>query len=204
MTLKVTRAIYAVIRRCRDLPHWTTPQRSAARYVLTGSGLRLLIEADQPAWRVEDGEMRVSNVQTGTFSRPLGSTIGQHRHRPDLRVRTPQRPRRLWTPSAGLVEITARASADPTCMLGLWLGQRPGQHHHPGGSGVPPQPACDHVLRRIHRHHLQAHSHDNGVRQHPRTSAHREGSALQGQAHTWISGLARSRPGRAGHGAHPR
>jgi hypothetical protein len=48
------------------LPHWTTPERSAARYELRPGLLRLRIDADQPAWRVEDGEMRVSNIQTGT------------------------------------------------------------------------------------------------------------------------------------------
>jgi hypothetical protein len=103
------------------LPHWTTAERSAARYVLGGDGLRLLIEADQPAWRPEDGRMRVSNVQTGSFSGPRGSSIGQHRHRPDLRVRSPQPTRRLWTPSSGLVEARMRASADPGCLLAVWL-----------------------------------------------------------------------------------
>lgn len=103
------------------LPHWTTAERSAARYVLDGDGLRLLIEADQPAWRPEDGQMRVSNVQTGSFSGGHGSGIGQHRHRPDLLVRSPQPTRRLWTPSSGLVEATMRASPDPTCMLAIWL-----------------------------------------------------------------------------------
>ncbi len=85
------------------------------------SGLRLLIDADQPAWRPEDGELRVSNIQTGSFSGRLGSQVGQHRHRPDLRVRSPQPTRRLWTPSAGLVEATVCASGDPTCMLAIWL-----------------------------------------------------------------------------------
>jgi Glycosyl hydrolases family 16 len=103
------------------LPHWTTPERSAARYRLDGDGLRLLIEADQPAWRPEDGPMRVSNLQTGSFSGPAGSTAGQHRHRSDLWVRTPQPTRRLWTPSSGLVEASMCASADPTCMLAIWL-----------------------------------------------------------------------------------
>ena len=103
------------------LPHWTTPDRSAARYVLDGDGLRLLIEAGQPAWRPEDGAMRVSNLQTGSFSGPRDSRIGQHRHRQDLVVRSPQPTRRLWTPSEGLVEATMRASGDPTCMLALWL-----------------------------------------------------------------------------------
>lgn len=103
------------------LPHWTTPERSAARYELRPGLLRLRIDADQPAWRVEDGEMRVSNIQTGTFCGPPGSPVGQHRHRPDLAVRTPQATRRLYTPSSGLVEAVLRASPDPTCMLAFWL-----------------------------------------------------------------------------------
>lgn len=80
------------------LPHWTTSERSAARYELESGVLRLRIDADQPAWRIEDGELRVSNIQTGTFAGPAGSPIGQHRHRPDLAVRTPQATRRLYTP----------------------------------------------------------------------------------------------------------
>jgi len=103
------------------LPHWTVPERSAARYALRPDGLRLRIDADQPAWRVEDGEMRVSNLQTGTFSGPAGSPVGQHRHRADLAVVTPQPSRRLYTPSAGLAEAELRASDDATCMLAFWL-----------------------------------------------------------------------------------
>lgn len=103
------------------LPHWTTPARSAARYELRPGLLRLRIDADQPAWRVDDGELRVSNIQTGTFSGPPGSPIGQHRHRADLAVRTAQSTRRLYTPSNGLIEAVLRASPDPTCMLAFWL-----------------------------------------------------------------------------------
>jgi Glycosyl hydrolases family 16 len=96
------------------LPHWTTPERSAARYDLRPGALRLRIDADQPAWRVEDGEMRVSNLQTGTLD-------GQHRHRPDMEVATPQPARRLYTPSSGRAEAELRATADPTCMTAFWL-----------------------------------------------------------------------------------
>jgi ribosomal protein S18 acetylase RimI-like enzyme len=103
------------------LPQWTTPERSAARYELAPGVLRLRIEADQPAWRLEDGELRVSNLQTGTFSGPAGSAIGQHRHRDDLVVETAQAERRLYTPSEGLVEAVLRAGPDPTCMLAFWL-----------------------------------------------------------------------------------
>jgi hypothetical protein len=65
--------------------------------------------------------MRVSNIQTGTFSGPVGSPIGQHRHRPDLTVRTAQPRRALYTPAEGLVEAVVRASSDPTCMVAFWL-----------------------------------------------------------------------------------
>jgi len=103
------------------LPHWTTPDRSAARYAITDDGLELRIDHDQRIWRTEDGEFRVSNVQTGDFSGPLGSTVGQHRVGRDLVVRTPRSTQNLWTPRAGAVEVLASASADPTCMLGIWL-----------------------------------------------------------------------------------
>lgn len=103
------------------LPHWTTSERAAARYAVGADGLRLRIDADQPAWLPEDGGMRVSNLQTGTFSGPVGSSVGQMAHRDGLVVRTAVPTRRLWTPSAGLVEATVRATDDPTCMLAVWL-----------------------------------------------------------------------------------
>ena len=103
------------------LPQWTTPDRSAARYDLEPGLLRLRIDADQPAWRVEDGELRVSNLQTGTLSGPLGSPVGADRHAPDVVVRTPQPTRALYTPSSGLAEAVLRAHPDPTCMLAFWL-----------------------------------------------------------------------------------
>jgi hypothetical protein len=103
------------------LPEWTTPERSAARFDLEPGLLRLRIDADQPAWMPEEGELRVSNIQTGTFSGPAGTHVGQSRHRPDLVVRTPQPLRRLYTPVHGVAEVELRATADPTCMAAFWL-----------------------------------------------------------------------------------
>ena len=103
------------------LPQWTTPDRSAARYDLLPGLLRLRIDADQPAWRPGDGELRVSNLQTGSFSGEVGSDRGTHRHRPDLRVLTAVPTLRLHTPSSGLVEARLRVTPDPTCMLAVWL-----------------------------------------------------------------------------------
>jgi hypothetical protein len=110
------------------LPHWTTPDRSRARYDFVpgsgsdgASGLRLRIDADQPAWLDHSDGMRVSNIQTGSFSGARGSARGIHRSDPTLVVRTPVATERLWTPSAGRVDVTLRANADPTCMVAVWL-----------------------------------------------------------------------------------
>ncbi|MEL4320311.1 glycoside hydrolase family 16 protein [Leifsonia sp. YIM 134122] len=105
------------------LPHWTTPERSRARYEMTGaSGLRLLIEHDQLDWREEDAPLRVSNLQTGVFSGPVGSERGTHRHRPDgLQVRAETPERMLWAPASGHIDITVSASLNDGCMLAAWL-----------------------------------------------------------------------------------
>jgi len=104
------------------LPHWTTPDRSLARYDMRElSGLRLRIDEDQPDWRVEDAPLRVSNIQTGTFSGPVGSERGTHRHRSGLTVRTVTPERLLWAPSSGRVDVTVSASVDEGCMLAAWL-----------------------------------------------------------------------------------
>ena len=116
------------------LPHWTTPERSRARYALTDDGLQLRIDADQLDWRPEDAPLRVSNIQTATFSGPLGSTRGTHRHRSDgLTVRTVTPTRLLWAPPAGQVDVTVTASLDRRCMLAVWLVGT--EHEDPRDSG---------------------------------------------------------------------
>ena len=62
------------------LPQWSSRERAAARYRLGDGRLTLLVEPDQPPWCPElDGEVQVSSLQTGLFSGPLGSALGQHR-----------------------------------------------------------------------------------------------------------------------------
>ena len=104
------------------LAHWSSRERSAARYELGGGCLRLLIEADQEPWCPElDGEVRVSSLQTGQFSGALGSAAGQHRFSPNAVVREEQAPARLYTPLYGRIELRARATDDPDAMVALWL-----------------------------------------------------------------------------------
>ncbi|MEV7797726.1 hypothetical protein AB0O14_01420 [Microbacterium foliorum] len=104
------------------LPHWTLPERSEARFAFVEGGLELRIEHDQLDWRPEDAPLRVSNLQTATYSGPVGSTAGTHRHRDDglvVETHTPQR--LLFTPRRGRIDLTVAASADEGCMLAAWL-----------------------------------------------------------------------------------
>jgi Glycosyl hydrolases family 16 len=104
------------------LPHWSTRERSAARYEIRDGCLRLLIEEDQEPWCPElDGDVRVSSLQTGLFAGPLGSPIGQHRFNPQAVVREEQPNLRLYTPRYGRIELRAKALADPRSMVALWL-----------------------------------------------------------------------------------
>jgi hypothetical protein len=111
------------------LPHWSSREAAAARYTVGGGSLRLRIDAEQQPWAPEwDGHLRVSSLQTGLFAGPVGSGVGQHRFREDLRVREAQEPSTLYAPQYGLFELRARALDDPANMVALWmigLGDRP-------------------------------------------------------------------------------
>lgn len=104
------------------LPQWSSRQASAARYELSGGQLHLLIEEDQQPWCPEfDGPTRVSSLQTGVFSGPVGSAVGQHRFHPEAVVREAQEPLSFYTPRYGVVVLRARFPDDPRCMAALWM-----------------------------------------------------------------------------------
>lgn len=104
------------------LPHWSSREQSRARYSVEDNRLLLRVDPDQPPWCPEfDGGLRVSNLQTGVFSGPVGSDVGQHRFRPEVRVREAQPESRLYTPQFGLFEIRARAVAHRLGMVAFWM-----------------------------------------------------------------------------------
>ena len=104
------------------LPQWSSRERAAARYTVGGGDLRLRIDADQQAWCPEwDGEMRVSSLQTGVFSGPVGSPLGQQRFNPEAVVREAQAPQQLYLQHHGRIETRFRALADPRTMVALWM-----------------------------------------------------------------------------------
>ena len=60
------------------LPQWSSRAASAATYAVRDSCLHLTIPADQGLWCPDEHDpLRVSGVQSGVFSGPVGSTVGQ-------------------------------------------------------------------------------------------------------------------------------
>lgn len=104
------------------LPHWGSRAATRARFDVGGGELRLRIDADQPPWNPDkDGGIRVSALQTGQFSGPVGSRIGQLQFTDALVVQEAPPVEALYTPTFGLVEVCLRAIADPSNMVGLWM-----------------------------------------------------------------------------------
>lgn len=104
------------------LPQWSSRERSAARFELSDGMLHLLIEEDQEPWCPDlDGQIRVSSLQSGVFSGPVDSAIGQHRFNPAARVCEVQENRQLYTPHFGVFALRARALDDPQCLVTLWM-----------------------------------------------------------------------------------
>ncbi len=104
------------------LPQWSNKKLSSAHYSLSGHNLRLHIEVDQPAWCPEyDGKVRVSSLQTGCFSGPVGSGIGQHKFNPKLVVTEAQATLRHYTPQYGYFESRLKAVPIAGYMVALWM-----------------------------------------------------------------------------------
>lgn len=104
------------------LPHWSSRSATVARYRIGDGNLRLRIDEAHAPWCPEwDGDVRVSSLQTGQFSGPLGSTVGQLQFDDGLQVREEQTEQRLYTPQYGVIETRFQAIADPRCMVALWM-----------------------------------------------------------------------------------
>jgi hypothetical protein len=104
------------------LPHWSTLEATRPTYSIQNSVLRLGIAEGQKPWCPRlDGEVRVSNLQTGHFSGPVGSSLGQHHFREGLIVREAVAPSRLFVDRYFCLEMRARAVLGPTHLAALWL-----------------------------------------------------------------------------------
>lgn len=106
------------------LPAWSSRAASAASYQLGDGGLVLDLPIDHPVWCAGDHEppIRVSGLQSGSFSGPVGSTVGQQPFRAGQVVREEQprfEGRLLGAPAE--VAIRCRMTLSPRSMASLWL-----------------------------------------------------------------------------------
>jgi hypothetical protein len=105
------------------LPAWSSRSAAAATYDVGPAGLRLSIPPEQPLWcpDLHDPPLRVSAVQSGNWSGPVGSTRGQQPFRDGLVVREAQPELRGFTPLHAEVAVTCHARIGPGSMFSAWL-----------------------------------------------------------------------------------
>lgn len=105
------------------LPAWSSRAETAATYEVRDSCLHLSIPPDHGLWCADDHapKMRVSGIQSGSFSGPAGSTVGQQPYREGLTVKEQQPEFWGWTPDHGLIELRARAAISSRSMFAFWM-----------------------------------------------------------------------------------
>ncbi|MFW3171112.1 glycoside hydrolase family 16 protein [Geodermatophilus sp. CPCC 206100] len=116
------------------LPHWSSRSASAATYAVRDGALHLTVPADQPLWcpDLHEEPLRVSCLQTGSWSGPVGSTVGQQPFAPGLVVREEQPEFWGYTPRYGHLEVTMRATVSPRSMFAFWLSGIEDRPEHSG------------------------------------------------------------------------
>ena len=116
------------------LPHWSSRAATAAHYELRDGALRLFIPPDHGLWCAGDHRppIRVSGIQSGSFSGPVGSTVGQQPYRDGVTVREAQATLRGWTPGPSRIELRARGVVTARSMVAFWLA---GFEDEPARSG---------------------------------------------------------------------
>ncbi|MGH1563278.1 glycoside hydrolase family 16 protein [Mumia sp. DW29H23] len=105
------------------LPAWSSRAAAAATYAVADGALTLSIPPEHPLWcpDLHEGPLRVSAVQSGSWSGPVGSTRGQQPFRDGLVVREAQPRLDGFTPRYGRVEVTCRAEIGPRSMFSAWM-----------------------------------------------------------------------------------
>lgn len=105
------------------LPAWSSRDSTRASLRVDDVGLTLDIPVQHPLWCPGDHEppLRVSGIQSGSWSGPVGTPYGQQRFREGQLVREAQERFEGWLPTGGRVEISARMRLSPRSMAAGWL-----------------------------------------------------------------------------------
>lgn len=105
------------------LPAWSSLAETRASHLIHDSHLELSIPPEQGLWCAGEHHppLRVSGIQTGNFSGPVGSTVGQQPFREGLRVREAQEEFRGCLVEHGTVGMRASLYLSARSMASLWL-----------------------------------------------------------------------------------
>ncbi len=105
------------------LPAWSSRVATRASYRCGPGGLRLAVPVDHPIWCPDDHQppLRVSGIQSASWSGPVGSTRGQQRFREGQVVREQQPPFVGCLVAGGTVAIDAAMRLSPRSMAAFWL-----------------------------------------------------------------------------------
>lgn len=105
------------------LPAWSSRKATRASHRVVNGALVLDIPTDHPLWCPGDHEpaLRVSGIQSASWSGPVGSPYGQQRYREGLLVREEQPRFEGLLVRSGRVAITARMTLSHRSMAALWL-----------------------------------------------------------------------------------
>src|SRR5918994_802333 len=105
------------------MPAWSSRADAAATYEVHTDGLHLTIPPDQRLWcpDLHDVPLRVSAGQSGNWSGPVGSTLGQQPFREGLVVAEAQPTQWGFTPHHGHIEVECRATIPPRSMFSAWM-----------------------------------------------------------------------------------
>lgn len=105
------------------LPAWSSRRDTAATWHISDSCVSLEIPAGHPIWCPDDHEppLRVSGIQSGNQSGPLGSTTGQQPFRVGQTVREEQPRFEGLLMAGGRFEIRCAMRISPRSMAAAWL-----------------------------------------------------------------------------------
>lgn len=105
------------------LPHWSSRASSAATWRVADSCLELSIPPEQPLWcpDQEPSPTRVSGIQSGVFSGPVGGLVGQQPMTESTVVCEEQSLHVGWAPTYGRLEMRLRMELSPRSMAAWWL-----------------------------------------------------------------------------------